>query len=99
MHKLASREVAALDPYKFMALIAALPRDEFDTVDDWVHIYESVGISELETGFVHSLAIMGRVATRPARVRKMVWLMPRMAKAVLHLGYILVAGRKPAASR
>ena len=33
-----------------------------------------------DEGFAHSLAIMGRVATRPAHVRKMVWLMPRMAK-------------------
>ena len=188
MHKLASREVAGLDPYKFMALIGkrvihpggrasteallnraqitqssrvldvgcgvgttaieiakrhgadvnavdiaplmleraganvaavlgqVCPGMQFDTVDDWVHIYDSAGLSELETetgplqmtspkgfladeGFAHSLAIMGRVATRPAHVRKMVWLMSRMAKAVPYLGYILVAGRKPAASR
>jgi hypothetical protein len=38
---------------------------------------------------------MTRVATRPANVRKMAWLMPRMAKAVPYLGYILVTGRKP----
>ena len=92
------------------------PGMQFDTVDDWVNIYESAGLSELETetgpfemmspkgfladeGFAHSLAIMGRVATRPAHVRKMVWLMPRMAKAVPYLGYILVAGRKPIVSR
>ena len=47
VHKLASREVAALDPYKFMALIGEA----------------------------------------------------KMAKAVPYLGYILVAGRKPAVCR
>ena len=37
---------------------------------------------------------MTRVAARPASIRKMAWLMPRMAKAVPYLGYILVAGHK-----
>lgn len=49
-----------------------------------------------DEGFLCSLAIMGHVAARPANVRKMVWLMPRMAKAVPFLGYILVAATKPA---
>ena len=49
-----------------------------------------------DEGFGHSLAIMGRVAARPAHVRKMAWLMPKMAKAVPFLGYVLVAGDKPA---
>jgi SAM-dependent methyltransferase len=48
-----------------------------------------------DEGFGHSLAIMGRVAVRPAHVRKMIWLMPRMAKAVPYLGYVLVVGHKP----
>jgi hypothetical protein len=33
--------------------------------------------------------------TQPTNVRKMAWLMPRMAKAVPYLGYIVVAGTKP----
>jgi SAM-dependent methyltransferase len=49
-----------------------------------------------DEGLVHSLAIMGRVVGRPANVRKMTWLMPRMAKAVPYLGYIVVAATKPA---
>ena len=90
------------------------PGLQFDTLDDWVRLYEAAGLSGVETetgpfemmspkgflpdeGFTHSLAIVGRVATRPAYVRKMVRLMPRMAKAVPYLGYVLVAGRKPAA--
>jgi SAM-dependent methyltransferase len=43
-----------------------------------------------------SLGIMARVAARPANIRKMAWLMPRMAKAVPYLGYIVVTARKPA---
>lgn len=49
-----------------------------------------------DEGVGRSLAIMGRVASRPANIRKMAWLMPRMAKAVPYLGYIVVAGTKPA---
>ena len=91
------------------------PGMQFDTLDDWIRIYSSAGLSGVETetgpfemmspkgfladeGFAHSLAIMGRVAVRPAHVRKMAWLMPRMAKAVPYLGYILVAGQRPTPS-
>lgn len=49
-----------------------------------------------DEGTLRSLAIMGHVLARPANVRKMMWLMPRMAKAVPYLGFILVAGTKPA---
>jgi SAM-dependent methyltransferase len=88
------------------------PGLEFDTVEDWVDIYASAGLGELETetgpfemmtargfladeGLGRCLAIMGNVASRPAHVRKMAWLMPRMARAVPYLGYIVVAGTKP----
>lgn len=84
----------------------------FDTTDDWVQIYSSAGLTNVETqtgpfemmtphGFLadegpaRSLAIMTRVAARPTNIRKMAWLMPRMAKAVPYLGYILVSSRKP----
>jgi len=49
-----------------------------------------------DEGLGGSLAIMGRVAARPAYARKMAWLMPRMAKAVPYLGYVLITGEKPA---
>ena len=48
-----------------------------------------------DEGVLRSVAIMGRVVARPANIRKMTWLMPRMAKAVPYLGYIVVAARKP----
>ena len=89
------------------------PGLEFDTVEDWVRIYDGAGLAGLETetgpfemmtakgflgdeGFARCVAIMGHVMSRPAHVRKMAWLMPRMAKAVPYLGYIVVAGTKPA---
>jgi hypothetical protein len=45
--------------------------------------------------FARCMASMGTVASRPASARKMAWLMPRMAKAVPYLGYIVVAGTEP----
>ena len=48
-----------------------------------------------DEGVARSLGIMGRVVARPAHVRKMAWLMPRMARAVPYLGYIVVAATKP----
>lgn len=92
------------------------PGLEFDTIDDWVRIYETGGFIDIQTetgpfdmmtargfladeGLLHSLGIMGRVAARPANIRKMTWLMPRMAKAVPYLGYIVVAATKPADTR
>ena len=88
------------------------PGLEFDTIEDWVRLYESAGLTGLETetgpfemmtmrgflgdeGLARCFGIMGRVASRPAHMKKMAWLMPRMAKAVPYLGYIVVAGAKP----
>lgn len=47
-----------------------------------------------DEGVGRSLAVMGRVATRAANLRKMAWLVPRMAKAVPYLGYTVVAATK-----
>jgi SAM-dependent methyltransferase len=88
------------------------PGLQFDTLEDWVQLYQAAGLSDISTesgpfemmtprgfladeGAARSLAIMGRVVSRPANVRKMRWLMPRMAKAVPYLGYILIEGIKP----
>jgi len=48
----------------------------------------------VDEGLAHSLSVMCRVAARPAHMRKMAWLMPRMARAVPYLGYIVVAGTR-----
>jgi ubiquinone/menaquinone biosynthesis C-methylase UbiE len=50
-----------------------------------------------DEGFARSLSVMGRVMTRPAYMKKMTWLMPRMRRAVPYLGYIVVSGGKPLA--
>jgi hypothetical protein len=49
-----------------------------------------------DEGPAHNLTIMTRVASRPANNRKMARLMPRMAKAVPYLGYVLGGQRKAA---
>jgi hypothetical protein len=84
----------------------------FDTVEDWVRICASAGLTGLGTqtgpfelmtargfladeGLARCLAIMSRVAGRPAYTRKMAWLMPRMAKAGPYLGYIVIADTRP----
>ena len=58
--------------------------------------YSNIG---LRKGWDDDEARSGRtrqvVAARPANIRKMAWLMPRMAKAVPYLGYVLVASEKP----
>lgn len=49
-----------------------------------------------DEGVNRSLSVMGRVMARPAYMKKMAWLMPRMRRAVPYLGYIVVTGEKPA---
>ena len=49
-----------------------------------------------DEGPARCLAILSTVAGRPADARKMARLMPRMAKAVPYLGYIIITGTKPA---
>lgn len=48
-----------------------------------------------DDGVVNSLRVMGRALFRPAYLRKMAWLMPRMRRAVPYLGYVAIAGRRP----
>jgi hypothetical protein len=40
---------------------------------------------------------MARGMSRPAYVRKLAWVVPRVARAVPYLGYLAVVGRRPAA--
>jgi hypothetical protein len=97
MTKLASSDVAGLDLYKFIAVIGK------QVIHPGGRASTETGPSEMMTprgfladeGLAGCLAIMARVAARPAHMRKMAWLMPRMARAVPYLGYIVVAGTKP----
>jgi SAM-dependent methyltransferase len=103
---------APTDEAREVFLGQVCPGLEFDTIADWVRLYESAGLTDLDTvtgpfemmtprGFLadegvgRSLAVMAQVASRPANILKMAWLMPRMAKAVPYLGYIVVAATKP----
>ena len=46
-------------------------------------------------GLASAAAVMARALSRWCCVRKMVWLVPRVARAVPYLGYILVTGTRP----
>jgi SAM-dependent methyltransferase len=88
------------------------PGLRFDTEAEWARIYSGAGLSEVRTemgpfammtarGFLaderwHALAVAGRVISRPAYLRKMMWLMPRMSAAVPYLGHVIVDAHKPA---
>ena len=50
-----------------------------------------------DEGLVNALALMARTMSRRCYLRKMLWLVPRVARAVPFLGYILVSGTRPAA--
>jgi SAM-dependent methyltransferase len=87
------------------------PGLRFDTVEEWVRIYSGAGLTDLRTdtgefammtprGFLaderlHAAAVVARGVSRPAYLRKLAWLVPRMARAVPYLGYIVVDARKP----
>ncbi|MFN2557907.1 MAG: class I SAM-dependent methyltransferase [Nitriliruptorales bacterium] len=51
-----------------------------------------------DEGVGGALRFGARAATRLAYLRRLAWLMPRMARAVPYLGYIVVSGRRPTAA-
>ncbi len=88
------------------------PGLQFDTVEEWTALYERAGLTGVrvatgpfemmtpcgflaDEGAAHALRVFAAALT-PARLRKMAWLMPRMTRAVPYLGYVVVAGTKPA---
>ncbi len=50
-----------------------------------------------DEGVVNGARVAARTLSQMACARRMAWLMPRIAKAVPYLGYLVVAGRRPAA--
>jgi SAM-dependent methyltransferase len=48
-----------------------------------------------DEGLINSAVVMGRAMSRGSYARKMAWLMPRVARAVPYLGFILVSGTRP----
>jgi len=87
------------------------PGLQFDSVEDWVGIYTDAGLTDLRTDTgpfammtargmladegAHAFAVAARAISRPAYMRKMALLMPRMSHAVPYLGYIVVHASKP----
>jgi SAM-dependent methyltransferase len=87
------------------------PGMRFDSIEEWTAIYGGAGLVDIRTdcgpfemmtmrGFLadersHAAAVIARAMSRPAYLRKMGWLMPRMARAIPYLGYVLVSSRKP----
>jgi ubiquinone/menaquinone biosynthesis C-methylase UbiE len=51
-----------------------------------------------DEGLANSLRVISTAVSRPAYFRRMAWLMPRIARAVPFLGYVVVAGVKPPAT-
>jgi ubiquinone/menaquinone biosynthesis C-methylase UbiE len=49
-----------------------------------------------DEGIGNVLAMMGRVVSRKAYLRKMGWLMSRMVRVMPYLGYVVLTGTKPA---
>jgi SAM-dependent methyltransferase len=47
-----------------------------------------------DEGLLGSARFMGRAFSRPAYMRKMAWLMPRMMRAMPYLGYVVVGGTR-----
>lgn len=87
------------------------PGMRFDSIEEWTGIYGGADLVDIRTesgpfemmtarGFLaderaHAPAVMARTISRAAYLRKMAWLMPRMARAIPYLGYVLVYSRKP----
>jgi SAM-dependent methyltransferase len=87
------------------------PGLQFDSVQEWVRIYTGAGLTDVRTEHravrdddrprharrrtMARVRRRGEAMSRPAYLRKMAWLMPRMSCAVPYLGYIVVEAIKP----
>ena len=49
-----------------------------------------------DEGLSNSMRVMARALTHPIARRRMLWLMPRIGRAVPYLGYVLIKGTKAA---
>jgi SAM-dependent methyltransferase len=83
----------------------------FDSVEEWVQIYAGAGLTDARTQTgpfammsprgmladegLHAFVVAARATSRPAYLRMMAWLMPRMARAAPYPGCIVVAATKP----
>lgn len=49
-----------------------------------------------DEGLANSVRVMARAFADPVARRRMMWIMPRISRAVPFLGYVVIRGRKPA---
>jgi SAM-dependent methyltransferase len=91
------------------------PGMRFDSIEEWTAIYGNAGLVDVQAesgpfemmtarGFLadergHAPVVMARAISRPAYLRKLTWLMPRMSRAIPYLGYVLISARKPGTPR
>jgi hypothetical protein len=47
-----------------------------------------------DEGALETARFVAKAISRPAYIRKMAWLMPRMLRALPYLGYVVVGGRR-----
>jgi SAM-dependent methyltransferase len=88
------------------------PGIDFDSPEDWRALYERAGLSDVALvtgpfrmmtplGFVrdegvNTLRIAAAAVSRRAYLRKLAWLMRRMARTMGYLGYVVVGGTRSA---
>ena len=88
------------------------PGIDFDSPADWRDLYESAGLRDVElvtgpfsmmtpAGFIrdeglNTFRVMATALSRAAYIRKLAWLMRRMVRTMTYLGYVVVAGERPA---
>ena len=84
---LSTAEVGELDPYSEVQVETG-PFDMM-TPQGFLH----------DEGFANGAAVMRRAMSRLSYARKMAWLMPRVARAVPYLGYILVSRTRSPGTR
>lgn len=101
------------DRARDLMLREVCPSLHLDDAEGWAAIYAAAGLVEIRTdsgacpamtprGFiadegVGTPLILGRAMTRPAYLRRMFWLMPRLLRVAPYIGYVLVSARKPGA--
>jgi len=96
-----------------LMLSEVCPGLHVDDVAGWAAIYAAAGLVDVHTGsgacpamtprgFIADEGagtplIFARVLARPAYLRRMSWLMPRMLRVAPYVGYVLVSAQKPGA--
>lgn len=87
------------------------PGRRLDSVEEWASTCTRAGLTDVRLTSaacktmtirgsfadegMNAAAVRARAMTRPAYRRKMMWLMPRITRAVPYIGYVVLMGTKP----